>query len=419
MRGLRLSVVSLFLLIFAVSLSVCAGKSSAPASPSFLAHVPASPYLENDNPREQASGKTVIEYFRDEKIACGWNLGNTLDSHRDGYSGETMWGNPLVNQELMNGVKSAGFDIIRIPITWMGEIGYAPDYRITRSRLRRIGEIVEMARKAGLKAIINLHHDGSTLNGGKDLGWLSIGQASRNQEQFNRITAQYARLWQQIALYFKNYGSWLVFESFNELHDGNWQTVSDMRQIVTLNKWNQLFVDTVRLSGGNNETRYLMVSAYCNDHHQAVSTGFLMPVDTSPDRLILSFHYYDPSEFAINGTRYNWGTSSERQKVESDFAPMKEHFLDKNIQVVIGECGAALQLYPNDPTREATARQSRRDYISHVLKKKKKYGLVPIYWDNGSIRGNGEKFGLLDRSNGRPNSNESGGLITLMINAVK
>jgi len=56
----------------------------------------------------------------------------------------------------------------------------------------RVGEVVEMARKAGLKVIINLHHDGATESGGKDLGWLSIGRASRNREANNQITSQFA-----------------------------------------------------------------------------------------------------------------------------------------------------------------------------------------------------------------------------------
>jgi len=407
------------LLIFALTLTACVGKTAAPASVSFIDHVPSRADTLSDYPLEPSGGKTASQYFKDEKIFAGWNMGNTLDSFRDGIAGETTWGNPMVNQELMNGVKAAGFNIIRIPVTWMGDIGSAPDHRIAPSRLKRVGEVVGMANKAGLKAIINLHHDGQTDGNGKDNGWLSIRQATRNQTEFNRVTAQYVRVWKQIALYFQNYGDWLIFEGFNELHDGNWQTVSDIGQLITLNKWNKLFVDTVRSTGGNNGGRYLMVSAYCNDHKQALAAGFVLPEDTAQDRLILSFHYYDPSEFAINGKRVNWGTDADKRKVDSDFSPFKERFLDKNIPVIVGECGAVLQLDPNNPVREAQAKQSRTDYLLHVFGTAKKYGLVPVYWDNGSTRGNGEKFGLLDRRTGRPNSTDSEALIKLMINAVK
>jgi endoglucanase len=404
--------------ILILLLAACVGKSVTEPPVSFLGHVPSRPYAESDYQLELASGKTAIEYFTSERIKSGWNLGNTLDSHRDGIAGETIWGNPSVNQNLMNGVKAAGFDIIRIPVTWMGEIGAAPDYRISAGRLKRVAEVAGMAHSAGLKVIINIHHDGATESDGKDLGWLSITKAGRNNDEFNRITAQFARVWQQIALYFKNYGDWLVFEPFNELHDGNWQSSSDIGLLITLNKWNQIFTDIVRSSGGGNETRFLMIPAYCSDNRQALSAGFVMPDDPSPDRQILTFHYYAPHEFTMNGRRLTWGTDADRQRVDGDFAPFKERFVENNIPVVIGECGAVLQLFPNDPAREAQARQSRRDYVECVFKTANKYGLVPVYWDNGSVSGSGEKFGLLDRRTGQPNSPESAALIKLMINAV-
>jgi len=403
--------------IFTVLLTACVGKADV-NEPSFLNHTPSKPDAVREYPLESSGGKTVSEYFKAEKIFTGWNLGNSLDSYNSGIGGETTWGNPPINQELMNGVKKAGFDIVRIPVTWMGSIGTAPDYRITQSRLQRVAEVAEMAHNAGLKAIINLHHDGSTQGSGMDNGWLSIGRASRNKNTYNLITSQFARVWQQIAAYFQNYGDWLIFEGFNELHDGNWQTCNDVFQFNTLNTWNQLFVDAVRLSGGNNESRYLLVNAYCADNRQALASSFTMPADSAQDRLILSFHYYAPHELSINGSRSTWGTEADKQKVDSDFAPFKEHFIEKNIPVIIGECGAVLQLYPDDSTKQAQANKSRADYISHVFGTAKKYGLVPIYWDNGSTSGNGEKFGLLDRKTGQPNSANSGALLAMMINAV-
>jgi len=406
-------------MFFTLLLAACAAKSAVQENQSFLDHVPAKPYAENAYSAEPVSGKTASNYFKDEKIFSGINLGNTLDSHSSGYAGETTWGNPQINQELMNGIKAAGFDIVRIPVTWMGEIGVAPDHRITTSRLARVAQVVEMAHNAGLKAIINLHHDGATNDSGKDLGWLSVRQAGRNQNEFNRITAQFVNVWKQIAVYFKNYGDWLIFEAFNELHDGGWQTVSDVGQVITINKWNQFFVDTVRSTGGNNESRYLMICAYCSDNKQLLSAGFLMPNDPAPDRLILTFHYYAPYEFSIQGSRTDWGTDADKRNVERDFSPFKERYIEKNIPVVIGECGAVLQLYPNSPAKEAQAGKSRVDYVSCVFGTAKKYGLVPIFWENGLSSGNGEKFGLLDRKTGRPNSPVSEALIKQMINVVK
>jgi endoglucanase len=346
-------------------------------------------------------------------------LGNTLDSHSLGQGGETDWGNPRINQELMNGVKAAGFDIIRIPITWMGFIGPAPDHKITTSRLKRVADVVNMAHNAGLKAIINLHHDGAVENTNSATGWLSVAKATRNPDEYARISTQFALVWKQIAIYFRNYGDWLIFEAFNELHDGNWGSGNVFTQLLTINKWNQLFTDTVRSTGGNNETRYLMICAYSNDRRQALSAAFMLPNDSAQDRLIVSFHYYDPYEFGIAGSRYTWGSEQDKQKVEDDFSPFKEKYIDKNVPVIIGECGAVLQLYPDDQAKETQARQSRLEYVPYIYATAKKHGLVPVYWDNGSTRGSGEKFGLLNRSNGQPNSPESEAIIKSMIEAVK
>jgi len=409
-------------IFLALVVTACAASSNTPASNAIGTVSPVVLSVQDtvrDNPLESVSGKTATDYFRDEGIKAGWNLGNALDSHNGGIGGEMMWGNPAINQEIMDGVKAAGFDIIRIPVTWMGNIGVAPDHKIALRRLQRVAEVAEMAHNAGLKAIINLHHDGSTQGGGRDIGWISIGRASRNTDQNNLITTQFTRVWQQIAAYFQNYGDWLIFEAFNELHDGNWQTCTDPGQFIAISKWNQLFVDIVRSSGGNNESRYLLINAYCADNRQALSPGFLLPNDPSQGRLILSFHYYAPYEFSINGSRSAWGTDADKQRVDSDFAPFKSAYIDKNIPVIIGECGAVLQLYPNDQAKETQARQSRAEYNSHVFGTAKKYGLVPIYWDNGSIRGNGEKFGLFDRRTGQPNSPDSDALIKLMISAVR
>jgi len=408
---------------YALLLTACQ-SSSGGTSESTYNYVPSQPDRIREHPLEPVSGKTAFNYFKDEKIFSGWNLGNTLDSYSGGVAGETIWGNPSINQEIMNGVKKAGFDIIRIPVTWMGYFGMPPDYRISSGRLERVAEAVEMAHNAGLKVIINIHHDGSTPQLGKDDGWLSMAKAVSNKGEYEKITHQFARVWDQVAAYFKNYGDWLMFESMNEIHDGGWGWSSDFQafpkfQTDIINKWNQLFTDRVRAAGGNNADRYLIIPAYCTQPQQTLAGTFILPKDPTPGKQIVTFHYYDPYEFSIASKRYAWGTDGDKQKTDGDFAPFKKVFIDNDIPVIIGETGAALQLHPNDKGVEAQARQSRINYITHVFVTAKKYGLVPIYWDNGSISGNGEKFGLFDRRTGQANSADSSTLINIMINSVK
>jgi len=385
-----------------------------------LSYVPKIPDTENNFPPEPMSDKTAFNYFRDEKLLVGWNIGNSLDAYINGRANETGWGNPGINQELLDGVKKAGFDLVRIPVTWMGYIGPAPDHHFNEIYLARVAEVAQMAHKAGLKVIINLHHDGSTEGVNKENGWLSINKARASKEGYNEVTHKFARVWKQIATYFKNYGDWLIFESMNEIHDGRWGEGSVQGpQTDILNDWNRFFTEIVRDTGANNASRYVVIPGYCAKPRHTLAPYFWLPPDSAPDRQIVTFHYYDPYEFGIAGTRSEWGSTTDKNRVVNDFTPFKTKYIDKKIPVIIGEAGAVRQLYPDDKAKEDKARQSRLDYLSWVFGKAKENGLVPIYWDNGAFEGNGEKFGLFDRSTGRPNSAESEACIKAMIKAVK
>lgn len=365
-------------------------------------------------------------FFKDNNIYSGWNLGNTLDSvSSSGKGGETEWGNPKANQTLMNGIKELGFGVIRIPVTWMGHIGDAPGYNITEERLNRVAEVADMAHNAGLLAIINIHHDGSPE------WWLSIKKARDSSEEKNEITAKFTRVWEQIAEKFKDYGDWLIFEPMNEIQDGGWCWSADFRtdagaqaQFDILNEWNKIFVDKVRGTGGKNTGRYLVIPSYAASFECAYPGGkikdhpvknigdmFKVPVDAQ-NKIIISFHYYRPDNIGLQGTNSKWGSDSDKKAVEAAFEPFMTHYVKKGIPVIIGECGAVQQ-------SSDEGNKVRKKYIAHIYAAARKYGLVPIYWDNGGITGGGEKFGLVNRNTGKPNSDDSRGIIEAMMNAVK
>jgi endoglucanase len=381
-----------------------------------LDYVPATPDTNSAlSAPEPMAGSTAAEYFRSHNLTVGWNIGNTLDAHSGGVSGETKWGNPLINQALLDGVKAAGFNVVRVPITWMGHFGPRQDYHIEENFLKRVARVVEMAHAAGLTVIINLHHDGSTESSGKDNGWLSINKARASGAGYQEVTGAFARVWTQIAVYFKNHGDYLIFESMNEIHDGSWgwNMSDEARQFEIINQWNQLFVDAVRTTGGNNEQRLLVVPGYCTVPKHTLASYFKLPEDAANagnNRLIVTFHYYDPYEFGIAGTRQNWGSPQDKQAVDSVFGGMKQRFIDNGIPVIIGESGAVYQ-QGNEATRIA--------YLGYVYGKAHALGLVPIYWDNGSFSGGGEKFGLFNRTTGQPNSSESSAVIQAMVNAAR
>ena len=161
-------------------------------------------------------------------MGIGWNLGNQLDAHIDGVSGETFWGNPEATQQTFNGLKKAGFRSVRIPVTWLGHIGPAPTYTIERGWMDRVAELVQMAHKAGLIVIINIHHDGygaETDVVRRGYFWLDLPGAVADEAKNQRIKQELTMVWLQIAQRFQNEGEYLVFETLNEIQDGGWEAV--------------------------------------------------------------------------------------------------------------------------------------------------------------------------------------------------
>ena len=386
---------------------------------------------------EPMSGKTAMQYFTDEGITTGWNLGNTLDavnnwSYKSPIAEEGCWyNNPKANQAIFNGVKERGFNIVRIPVTWTGHIGPAPDYKLSQDRLRRVAEVAGYARKAGLKAIINLHHDDNENYG----GWLMLGDAAASQDNLVQITDKFEKVWAQIAEYFKDYGDWLIFESMNEVHDEYWgwsQTFQNNPKLFIdiVNGWNQRFTDAVHSTGSNNTQRFLMYPSYGANPECTISDGkiymaepgqyFKLPTDSAGiGRQIVTFHYYDPSEFDDDyGVLANWGTQEEKKTVDDLFGKFKTEFIDKDILVVIGEMGRSRAFVNPDGSKMTqqqltTATESRLYWVDYVFTKAKQSGLVSLWWDNGVYKPEFEKdqFGLFNRNTGKPNSNESAAII--------
>ena len=125
--------------------------------------------------------------------------------------------------------------------------------------MNRVAEVVEYAEKAGLKAIINIHHDGHRHiheDGFDEHHWLDIVGAAQNKDMNTAIKEQLKSIWTQIAQRFENKGEFLIFEGLNEIHDGRWgsgtNTTDGGKQYAILNEWQQVFVDAVRATGGMN-----------------------------------------------------------------------------------------------------------------------------------------------------------------------
>ena len=312
-------------------------------------------------------------------IKLGVNLGNTLDT--TGISGqnpavaqyETAWGNPVTTQEIIDTYYLAGFNAIRICVTWYKCVD--KDYNIRKDWMARVTEVVNYAVNNNMYILLNSHHDESIFK-------FTAAAADESKKAFKKI-------WEQIAENFKNYDEKLIFEALNEprtissKEEWNGGTVEE-RNI--LNEHYQIFVDTVRASGGNNAKRVLLINSYAASGLAAALNNLAIPVDTVQNKIIVSYHAYEPYNFALNkdtGSVSTWDKSKS-----GDITPITErvdrayaNFVSKGIPVLIGEFGALNK--NNEAARAAWA-----EYYTTYARSK---NIPCFWWDDGG------DFKLLNR----------------------
>jgi endoglucanase len=272
-------------------------------------------------------------------------------------------------------------------------MGPAPDFVIDPSFFARVAEVVGYAHAAGLYAVINLHHDGADNFEGVEWITLNDDQGKTTEENNAVVRERFTTVWRQIAAHFAAYGEELLFESMNEIHDG--YGTPDPRHFTFVNELNQVFVDVVRSSGGNNGERHLIVPGY-NTNVDHTLRGFELPKDPTRERLALSVHYYDPYLFALQAKTNTWGKGSpapdnfgQEDFVVTQFDKLKRAYIDQGVPVFLGEYGA---------THQADFADYQRYYVEYVTKAAIDRGILPVIWDNGGSGSGGEKFGLIDRS---------------------
>lgn len=331
-------------------------------------------------------GLTALEATR--LMGNGINLGNTLEACDNNVgiktntplSYETHWGQPKTTQAMIDGMKAAGFDTIRIPVAWMTNAThlYEGDYTIDAGYMDRVEEVVRYARKAGMYVIINDHWDG---------GWYGMF-GSESAETRALAMAAYKGMWQQIAERFRDYSDYLIFESANEELGGRFDEnsplycsdsvvtyLTDDERYALTNEINQTFVDVVRATGGNNATRFLLIAGYSTNIDQTCDDRFQMPKDTADSKLMVSVHYYDPWSYcgassAASATK--WGKVSDYEYLDQQLAKMTK-FTEAGYGVVIGEYGA---LPCNDGLKDNTLA-----YHTAFLDACTKYNLTNCLWD--------------------------------------
>lgn len=315
-------------------------------------------------------------------MVFGWNLGNTLDA-----PSETGWGQPKTTEAMIQGLVDAGINSIRIPVSWCHHVDSKNN--IKPSFMARVKEIVDWCIERDMYVIINSHHDNELKHANK--GYYPSSEYKEKSEAF------LSSIWKQISEEFKDYGENLIFETLNEprlvktscewAYTPSCSACKDAMNCV--NDFNQLIVDTIRASGGNNKTRAIAIPSIACSPDAALSKDFKVPVD---DNIIVAVHMYTPYNFAMQSPGTRVFSNSARSNLKSYFIRLNDKFISKGIPVYIGEMGATNKNNLED--REA--------WFSFFVSEAKKFNMCSFLWDNGSWEVYGtdynEKYGFYCRT---------------------
>lgn len=340
-------------------------------------------------PTDNNIGETARQAVKN--IFAGWNIGNSLEVPE----GETAWGNPATTQKLIDGVKTAGFNAIRIPCAWNSHlVADAEPFTIDPTWIARVREVVDYAYKNGMYVIINTHWDG---------GWLEL---HANSDDCANVVKKEKAIWTQIANEFADYGQRLIFAGNNEVRNKvgeneNWGMPSDGER-AALETYNQAFVDAVRATGGNNALRNLVVQSWCCNPWRALD-ALTMPADPAQSHLMAEVHFYDPMDFTHTDKKLrSWGyrkgyytadNDNQEDYIDNLFGLLKANFVDKGYPIILGEYGTVCH-----SITDKTVKKSDYYYLEYVTKAAKENGMAPFYWDNGQPQTG--TFGIINRTTG-------------------
>ncbi|MBO4319009.1 MAG: cellulase family glycosylhydrolase, partial [Treponema sp.] len=153
-------------------------------------------------------------------------------------------------------------------------------------------------------------------------------------------------VWKQCAQAFNNsYDEHLIFETFNEpvdmLHEHNFWERTDCatckKDFAILNEYNQLIVDTIRSTGGNNANRFILIEGLGARWQNISNNLFKMPKDKAKNKLIPTFHYYPMGGSEEYSNKYY--IDAIKDQIPEAFAALDKKYFSKHIPVYLGETG--------------------------------------------------------------------------------
>jgi len=307
-------------------------------------------------PFDPPSSEPLDPFAMNSKIGRGLNIGNALEAPVEGE-----WGF-VIKDEYLQAIAAAGFNSIRLPVTWSAHTeGAACD--IDPLFFERVDHVVETALSHGLVVILNNHH---------------FDALNENPSAFRDCLL---KIWEQMSFHYKDYPDELFFEILNEPH-GEFNNRASL--------WHDLLRDALTVIRKTNPYRMVVIGPIDWNSVHSIPTLQLPEEDRG---IIVTFHYYEPFHFTHQGADWvgddadSWlgtpwvGSIEERQDIAEAFDSAVTWAQTHNRPLFLGEFGAYSRADENSRYRwtDAVARSAEKRNISWT------------YWEFGA------GFGVYDR----------------------
>ena len=249
------------------------------------------------------------------------NLGGALEAPVEGE-----WGYMIRRADLVR-LKDSGFDTVRLPIRWSAHTGEEPPYRIDPVFMERIAGIVADAEDIGLQVIIDVHHYNALM------------------KKPDTHRARLGAIWQQIAGRFEGAPDSVIFELINEPNDR-----------MTVRKTDAINRELLAIIREKHPRRWVIIGSAGWGGLDAL----LKSRPPEDDRIILTFHSYEPYDFTHQGASFaddpppvghRWGTNEERDLMEMGANLASTFASEQGHPILMGEFG----VYEDVPLDQRTA----------------------------------------------------------------
>ena len=286
-------------------------------------------------------------------IGRGINFGNALEAPTEGEWGLT------IKESYVQAIADAGFNSVRLPISWSTHMARTYPYTIDPQFLNRVDEVISWCLDRNMAVIITVHHFNELYNYPDDPQYLNMFFYIWKQLTEHYLSADHERLF---------------FEILNEPEVN-----------LTAEKWNRLMpviIDTIMVRDGD---RTLIIDAPDYATHTSLPD---LSVPASEDNVIISTRYYLPWQFAQQGAWWSdwtdlnkylgttWrATADEKNTVLADMAFIRNWSEANSRPVTIGEWGSIM----------FADNQSRLTWTNYVRQQIESNGFSWSYFDFGVV----------------------------------